>query len=156
MATKGGISKRVCALLQEGHLLCPARGSAVLTSTTKGPKGQMRPAANNIYVLHTSTTKPATFLLVLLLGPSMPPVYSTSCWKAKLQSLELSNLSCSHCNLVVHIPTQLASETGEPGTTTDRRQGAHVAAKGRRHCGHMGVSKALYTAASASLPRCAY
>jgi hypothetical protein len=36
----------------------------------------------------------------------MPPVYSTSRWKAKLQSLELSDLSCSRCNLVVHIPTK--------------------------------------------------
>jgi hypothetical protein len=42
--------------------------SVVLPSTTKGPKGQMRPAPKNIYVLHTPTTKPATFLLVLLLA----------------------------------------------------------------------------------------
>ena len=42
--------------------------SVVLPSTTKGPKGQMRPAPNNICVPHTPTTKPATFLLVLLLA----------------------------------------------------------------------------------------
>jgi hypothetical protein len=34
----------------------------------------------------------------------MPPVYSTSRWKAKFQSLELSNLSPCHWDLVVHIP----------------------------------------------------
>jgi hypothetical protein len=37
----------------------------------------------------------------------MPPVYSTSCWKAKFQSLELSNLGPCHWNLVVHMPTRL-------------------------------------------------
>jgi hypothetical protein len=81
----------------------------------KDQKGQCGRRQIISMFLHTPTTKPATFLLVLLLarargpeghlpGPSMPPVYSTSRWKAKLQSLDLSNLSCSHCNLVVHIP----------------------------------------------------
>jgi hypothetical protein len=41
-------------------------------------------------------------------GPSVPPVHSTSRWKAKLQSLELSNLSSGHWNLVVHIPSSAA------------------------------------------------
>jgi hypothetical protein len=86
--------------------------SVVLPSTTKGPKGQMRPAPNNIYILHPPPLNRRLFCLFFcsrgpeghLPGPSMPPVYSTSRWKAKLQSLELSNLSCSHCNLVAHIP----------------------------------------------------
>jgi hypothetical protein len=89
--------------------------SVVLPSTTKGPKGQIRPAPNNICVLHTYPHPPPSRRLFCLFfcsrgpewhlpGHSMPPVYSTSRWEAKLQSLELSDLSCSHCNLVVHIP----------------------------------------------------
>jgi hypothetical protein len=45
-------------------------------------------------------------------GPLCPqPVYTTSRWEAKLQPLQLSNLSCSHCNLVAHIPKKRKSRS---------------------------------------------
>jgi hypothetical protein len=46
----------------------------------------------------------------------MPPVYSTSRWKAKLQLLQLSNLSCSNCNLVAHITIGREPQPHQPHT----------------------------------------
>jgi hypothetical protein len=84
----------------------------------------------------------------------MPPVYSTSRWKAKLQLLQLSNISCSYCNLVAHITIRVSRPQvpGRPFALGGARRDADLMEK---HGEYLRSAQSSWPLAGSSRDRCA-